>query len=345
MDRYRRLFMDATYWAPFVRAVCERHGLQPANEIRAGPVPGTYPVFIVDDRWVVKFFGTQFNGQRTFAVELEVNRLLSATRAVPSPALAAHGHLLEGDGEGCRWPYLIFEFMREGSLGEVRERMSPLDKMAIARAVGAISHRLHSVDLRDTAVLRPTWDYYYEMLRSQSVDCAARHRAWRSLPEPLIGQIEGFLPPPEELVAGRNRPALLHGDLTADHILVAHDGAGWKLKAIIDYGDALVGDPLYELIALHLDLFRYDKGLLRECLAAYGCQEPIGSEMARKLLSLCLLFPFNAFHDYFIRNPAASAITNLEELADRLWCYGADTISRYHAKDRKGFQERRKQKD
>jgi hygromycin-B 7''-O-kinase len=318
MDQYRRLFMDASYWAPFVKAICTRHGLLPARAISAGDVPGTYPVFIVDDKWVVKFFGDHFGGQRAFAVELEVNRLLSALFDVPRPALIAYGSLLES-GDGCRWPYLVFEFVQARSLSQVRDQLSLKDEAAIAYAIGTIVRRLHSADLREAVTLRPTWDFYHTMLQTQSVDCMARHRRWRSLPERLIGQIDSFLPPAEELIERHNRPVLLHGDLTADHILVFHGDTEWGVKGVIDYGDALVGDPTYELIALHLDMFRRDKRLLREYSSAYGWQSRIGREAARKLLSLCLLFPFNAFHCFLRWDPRASTVSNLDELADWLW--------------------------
>jgi len=310
--------MDASYWAPFVKAVCEKHGLGPAHDIRTGEVPGTYPVFIVDDRWMVKFFGDLFDGQRVFSVELEVNQLLSARDDLPSPALIAYGYLLE-KGEGCRWPYLAFEFIKARSLSQVSDRLSFDERMTIVRKVGTIAHRLHSVDLRDARIMKPTWDVYHAMLQRQFNDCAARHRNWGSLPESLIGHIEDSLISPEELIDRRNTPALLHGDLTADHVLVTRDGTDWRLEAIIDYGDAIVGDPMYELMALHLDMFRCDKRLLHEFLLAYGQQGRFGSEVARKLLSLCLLFPFDLFHRFLERFPEASRVTDLYELADWLW--------------------------
>lgn len=318
IDEYRRLFTDASYWAPFVKAVCNKHGLGTVHKIEAGNVPGTYPVFIVDDRWVVKFFGTHFNGQYAFAVELEVNKLLSTMHDVPSPVLIANGRLLD-DGEGCLWPYLVFEFMHASSLTQVRDQLSFDDKAEIAHNIGMITHCLHSVELHDMKILKPTWDYYYALLKRQWTDCTARHRNWHSLPKRLIDQIDEFLKSPEEIIDRYNQPVLLHGDLTADHILVIQDENEWRLKGVIDYGDALVGDPLYELVALHLDLFRCDKRLLREYLLAYGGEGRIRSKKARQLLSLCLLFPFNAFYCFFESNPAASTVLSLDELAEWLW--------------------------
>jgi hygromycin-B 7''-O-kinase len=318
IDQYRRLFSDASYWSPFVKAVCEKHGLGPVHAIKTCDVPGTYPVFNVDDKWIVKFFGIHFDGQRTFAVELEVNQLLSGVHDLPRPKLVAHGHLLE-NCDNCRWPYLVFEFVQGRSLGEVREKLSSDEKVEIARTVGKIARCLHSIEMSSTVVLKPTWESYCDMIRKQSIACASRHKEWSSLPDRLINQIDDFLPPIEEIVDHSSMPSLLHGDLTVDHVLVVRDDSKWKLKAVIDYGDAIVGDPMYELVALHLDLFKCNKDLLMEYLSAYGSLERIGSKMARKLLSLCLLFPFNIFHDLFEIDPSASKVSSLGELADRLW--------------------------
>ena len=50
---YGRLFTDAAYWRPYVAAICARHGLGRCGEVRSG-LPGTFPVFIVAGRYVVK---------------------------------------------------------------------------------------------------------------------------------------------------------------------------------------------------------------------------------------------------------------------------------------------------
>ena len=74
LDGYRRYFMDVDYWRPYVQIVCQRHQLTPYQTIRTG-LPGCYPTFIVDDRWVVKFFGQLFDGALAFEAEKEVNQL------------------------------------------------------------------------------------------------------------------------------------------------------------------------------------------------------------------------------------------------------------------------------
>ena len=59
LDGYRSSFIDPVLWRPFVEQVCARHGL-PCRAIRPG-LAGSFPTFIVERHWVVKFFGRLFD--------------------------------------------------------------------------------------------------------------------------------------------------------------------------------------------------------------------------------------------------------------------------------------------
>jgi aminoglycoside 2''-phosphotransferase len=47
------------------------------------------------------------------------------------------------------------------------------------------------------------------------------------------------------------KPALIHGDLSSDHIL--HDKAAGSLTGVIDWGDSVFGDPAFDLTGLLSD--------------------------------------------------------------------------------------------
>src|SRR5512133_4057684 len=86
-DSYCRLFTDAALWTPYVREVCRRHSL-PCQIVHLG-VPGTCPVFLVDQRWVVKFFGRLFDGAQCFAAEREAGRLVGQDPRIRTAKLVA----------------------------------------------------------------------------------------------------------------------------------------------------------------------------------------------------------------------------------------------------------------
>ena len=317
LEGYRRYFMDANFWQPYVHLVCQRHGLTPCQAVRAG-LAGTCPAFIVEDRWVVKFFGELFEGGAAFETERQIGELLAAEKQIPAPAIIAAGELLAGPAD-WPWPYLIFEFIPGVSIGEVYEQVSLADKLRLAQMMGEITQRLHRLPLPEHGLLQPSWAAYTNLLQAQYARCKERQRREKSLPDRLIEQIEDFLLPLEGLIDQNGKPYLIHADLTADHVLGRLEGGRWTTLGLIDFGDAMAADWGYELIALHLDLFRCNKRLLAAYLAAYGLSEGARRGLPAKAMSLTLLHRFNVLEGVFGRYPKADAVSTLGELATLLW--------------------------
>ena len=334
LDGYRRYFMDASYWQPYVRRVYNRHAMTPCRTIRSG-LPGTYPTFVVDERWVIKFFGRLFDGALAFETELQANQLLAPGCPIPIPALIASGYLFE-DPSDWPWPYLIFEFMPGVSIGQVYEQVTFDDKLMLAQHLGQVTRRLHQVPITGTAVFQPTWDAYFNLLQEQCTHCRHTHRTWKTLPDHLIEQLDTFLLPPDALIDRGVTPHLIHADLTRDHILGQLDDGSWTTLGIIDFGDAMVGNVFYELIALHLDLFRCDKRLLSVYLDAYGFDEPSRPMLPTRAMSLALLHRFDVFVGLFESYPRAGEVSTLDQLAALLWDVNTPGLDDKPAHERKG---------
>ncbi len=317
LEVYRRHFMDAPGWRPYVRGVCLRHRLLPCQTIRAG-LPGTYPTFIVDERWVIKFFGRQFDGETAFATEREAARLLAKDGSFPAPRVLAQGWLLPGE-RGWPWPYLIYEFVPGISIGEVYGWVSLADQLGLARELGKMARRLHALPLDDSPLFRPSWEPYLGTLRLQARRCQENHRQWGLLPERLVDQIEAFLLPAERLLEPGAPPHLIHADLTRDHLLGRLEGGRWRTLGLIDFGDAMTGSLYYELIALHLDLFACDTRLLSAFLDAYGASEAAHPDFPRKAMCTTLLHSFNVLECVRLVRPRLFQADTLDEMASLLW--------------------------
>lgn len=312
LDGYRQLFTDLDLWAPYVRQVCQKHGLQPHETVRLG-VPGTYPVFIVEDRWVVKFYGRLFDGATAYAVEREAGQLVSRDPAIYTARLVASGELGSPDWP---WPYLVFNFIPGVSIGEVLDQLSFADRLRAASDLAEIVRRIHALTLEDSAVFPNSFDSYLDFLHQQRARCVENHRQWDSFPLHLLEQIEDFLPPLETLIDRTRPPHLIHADLTRDHLMGCIENGRWQTLALIDFGDAMTGDLLYELPALHLDLFNADRRLLAAFLKGYGLDGQARSELPRKAMATALLHQFNVF---FGLTAEQKQLQTLEELADALW--------------------------
>jgi hygromycin-B 7''-O-kinase len=324
IEGYRQAFTDTAAWRPYVRQVCQRHGFYPADKIRGG-VPGSFPTFIVDERWVVKFFGRLFEGTLDYRVELEASRIL-APLGLPLPAILAQGALFDNPSD-WEWPYLIFEFAPGDSIGEVYEQVSFEDKRRLAMWMGELTRRLHQAPLTGSNVFPPAWDGFFDLLHTRRLDCREQFQGRPTghtgppMPPHLVEQIEHFLLPPEQLVEDGAAPHLIHADLTADHLLGQYENGHWQPTALIDFGDAMTGSLYYELVALHLDLFRGDKRLLRAYLDAYGLGESARRMLPAKAMSMTLLHRFSTYimESIFSIFPQALAVSTLEEFAALVW--------------------------
>lgn len=321
LDDYRRLFTDLSLWAPYAREACLRHNLAPVEDVRA-TLPGTCPTFVVNGRWVVKFFGRLFEGERAFLVEREANRLvarMAAPGSTPAGEQIGFARLLASGalgGEGWPWPYLIFAYVPGASIGTVRGQLTAGDRLQTARALGHSLRRLHALPLEDTPLFPNDHQPTLRFLQDQREGLAARQRAWGSLPRRLIDQIDDFLPPLEELVEWERPPHLIHADLTGDHLLGRWQAGRWASLALIDLGDAMTGSLYYELSALHLDMFAGERGMLSAFLDAYGLPAAKRAGLPRRALAGALLHRFNAFAA--LEEPLAAA-SSLEHLAQNLW--------------------------
>ncbi len=296
---YTAHFMAPTLWKPYVWQVCAWHGFS-CTQIEPG-VPGTFPTFIVGaaevntpqtrQTLVVKFFGPQFGGCDSFNVERDIGRWLE-TQSMPigSPKILAEGRL---DND---WLYLIFEHIAGVSIGQVRETLSMNDWLSIASEMGEYIRRLHTQTVHHQSELprsvQPCLENFTSFITQQRVNCHAHHLEWSDLPAQLLDQIESFILPMERLIDFSSPAHLIHADLTLDHLLGSMESGGWKSLAIIDWGDAMTGNILYELVALHLDLFQSAKQLLKVCLKAYGLPDFYRRDFPRKALSMVLLHQF-----------------------------------------------------
>jgi Phosphotransferase enzyme family len=178
-------------------------------------------------------------------------------------------------------------------------------------------HRLPLPHLPGTAdTMEPGWDGYARFLRDQRSHCHANHQEWGDLPQHLLDQIGAFVLPVEQLIDLAAPPHLIHADLTADHLLGRFVNGSWQTLAIIDWGDARTGNLLYDLAALHLDMFAGDKTLLKCFLENYGLPEFLRVNFPQKALSMVLMHQFPMPPRIYAPH---QDVTSLQDLAERLF--------------------------
>ena len=300
---------QVAYWRPLIGRILRRHGLK-GGGIRPG-YPGTHAVFLIGGPLVVKVFAPydfappwteEWDEPQT---EVGVHELLAREAEIPVPELVAHG--LEGG-----WPYLV---TRQIEGRPIREVLADMDRAAVESVVyrlGAIMRAIYALPV-DAHPCR-----WRSFMSRQIRICAERQRTLRSLPEHLTAQIPDFLESAQPISTPGFEPRLIHADINADHVYVAPGGDGWRVTGLIDFGDAMIGEPEYDLVAPNLEITRGDPGLLRVLLGSTGLAFEPGVDLSRRLLAYTLLHLFLDLSAVsWWQNAGTPA--SLDELAARLW--------------------------
>lgn len=209
-----------------------------AFDVRRPEHPGNdFDVAVVIDatraRWVVR---APVHAAAGAALEAEVALLDAIAPAVDDgtlpfdvPRPAGFAHLPEG-GRAVVYPEVAGTALRLETLGH-----GPGLSASLGRAIAAL-HELPTAVV-ETAGL-PAYDAEaYRQRRLAEIDEAARTGL---VPPTLLRRWERSL---EDVALWRFRPTVVHGDLTAEHVLV-RDGA---VSGILDWGDAKVADPADDL--------------------------------------------------------------------------------------------------
>ena len=255
---------DAAFWQPYVTATLVRHGLSDAGREPVAGFNATYPTFLCGDV-VVKLFGGTRAWREIYAAEQAALALVATDPAIRAPRLIVAGELFPG-GE-TPWPYLVIG--RVPGVAAWRVDLSAGQWRALAAALGEQVRHVHALPPDGVGVDT-------DLAPGDIAAAAARS----SLPPHLVAQAAGYVA--RFGASAANERVVVHGDLVQNHAYVA-DG---RLAGIIDWGDAIVADPHYEIIQIYRDMFACDAALLRVFLDGYGW--PPAPGFPRKALAQAL---------------------------------------------------------
>ena len=299
---------DVGFWTPTIERALLRHGLD-AGRVRP-TVPGTHATFAVGGEFFIKLFVPTewFEGFDDYAAEVESAEILAGNPNVPTTKLLAHS-------VDRGWPYVITTRLPGKPLTDVRPELTRRELVRLVAQLGDILHALHdaSVDrMPETwhtfvARRRIAWDNGGHMRRA--VGCQIEDRVIEFLDS------AGTIPDP----AGT--ASLLHGDLGAEHVFVERQTSGWRISGILDFGDAMHGERVYDIVGPGLDIARGDPELLRlligpELTRAYGIDD-----LRRRLMVYTLIHLWTEARE-ILEWIASGGTRTLDEVAEQLWPLG-----------------------
>ncbi len=304
LGAYRRVYRDEATWLPAMRAICAEQGIDPAT--LAFAPPGTHVVFRAGPDLFIKLFAPLWRSD--YPSERAVLAGLPDGPGRLVPRLVAEGQL-----EG--WPYLVITAVRGTPLCQVWDELSVEERLSIAHQCGAFMSWLHTTPQAGLDVIAVDWPTFVatqtEACIEQIMD-AGLDRGWVAS---IRAMLERVAPTPEVGACC----VLLSADVTDEHVMVEQRDGGWRFSGYIDFGDAMLGHPLYEFGAPGCSIVRGAPALARALLLGYGYSDPeLDLGLAERLTAYTLLHRYVTITDLlalFAPDPPRT----LAELQRRLW--------------------------
>lgn len=268
--QYLELYRDDELWGPAIEAIASAHGL---GELTCSRIPyGSSIVYALGESWIVKLCCPLWREE--FEIERALGRALESMDGgeVELPRVRFVGEL-----EG--WPYLIMDRVEGVPACEVWSQVSEPERVKIARALGQLMAQLQTLSLEQSrGTLWEQGEQWRASAVSHALERFARKPELRAWMEVISPWLEAWSPPAST--------QLIHADLTDDNILLAQGPQGWHVS-VIDFGDAMLGSPLYEACVPAAFLFHGQRAPLMAMLEAAGVD--LSDETWRQELTRCVV--------------------------------------------------------
>lgn len=242
---------------------------------------GTNIVFSYGETRVIKisppFHQSQFESERLVLMHLD------GKLSVKTPTL-------EHEGEVFGWPYLIISKLEGTNLETLWETMPYNNKVVILRELGLLIREVHALPTDGLEAIDCHWPKFLE---KQMANCVEQHQT-KGLSATLLQQLPAYLDSIKETLPKIKNPVILTGEYTPMNLLVQQINDVWHISGLIDFGDAMLGLPEYDLLGPGAFLIQGDKQLLREFLTAYGyLPHEMTDILSHQLMALMLLHQYS----------------------------------------------------
>ncbi|XP_010535386.1 PREDICTED: F-box protein At1g78280 isoform X2 [Tarenaya hassleriana] len=206
------------------------------------------------------------------------------------------------------WPYIITKRCK-GKIFAQLDELSWEDAMNLASFLGEQVRNLHllpyppikfpldgndliTMDVQERSNIPAEWRIFVGSLCQKKKDVFTRLEKWGSpIPRQLIDKVNEYIPDEfftdllcvykDKDCVDKAKPCTwIHSDIMDDNIhmepsldddddSINCQNKTWRPSHILDFSNLSIGDPIYELIPIYLDVFRGDGDLLKKLLESY----------------------------------------------------------------------------
>lgn len=266
---------------------------------------GTNVVFLYDDNKVLKIY-PPFHGDQ-FLNDFIVMKHLKGKISVKTPSLSHQGMIFG-------WPYLIMDKLDGTLLENLWDTLDRENKISILQELGALIAQVHGLSTEGFGGLEDNWNKF---LQEQIEHCQTQHQC---LSTSLLNQMPNYIGAIKDSLLLKGNPVLLTGEYTPMNILVKQEKEKWHIHGLIDFGDAMLGLPQYDLLGPGAFLIQGDKELLRAFLMAYGySSDTLTEALSHQLTALMLLHRYSNLDIQVRIADWKTKVQNLKDLENLVW--------------------------
>jgi len=290
-------------WILGVKEIATRHGLSATNISRYDG--GQNPVFEVSEGVVLKLLPRSV--AHLAVREARCLEWLSRRSAIPSPTLLGTGQLED-------WSYLLTTKLLGTPLSVRWAGLSGIDRDAIAAELGRLLRKLHEIPIGDFSPGNMLWESFLAQGAGKWLGRASVGRLSSRLretgPDYIVRALKGQ--------TALNR-VFLHGDLAPENCLVSDVDGTWRISGIFDFGNAMVGDSVFDFTALTVLLAPGNAAILRQVFLGYGLPRTSVADQQALLMAYTLLHPLGDISEILGFLPGLSQSDSWDQIAKRFW--------------------------
>ncbi len=249
-------------WADAIEAIKQEHGLfgtftQSTN--------GSTVVFL-SEHHCIKLHPPLPGFLASHEREVAALRCIGGGLAIPIPELLAGGAL-------GPWRYFVATRLPGRPIDAVWDDLDRPTRADLATQLGHAIAELHAVDAAALAAVTEPWADFRPSQRARGMDPARR----KGLTPERIAEVDDYLQRLDAIPEALGGSSVLHTEIGPSHVLVDEG----RITGLIDFGDATVGDPEYDIAPVGLFVTRGDAAAFRAFCVAYGLDDEALADPAR----------------------------------------------------------------
>lgn len=185
------------------------------------------------------------------------------------------------------------------SLEHLWDNLAPSELNAIARDIGNITAQLHRLPQDKLAAVEAQFGGRNAIIKQMEAERIAEIEAMDRFSMHHKDELLGFLRG-EAYELLDVPPVLTHSDLSHAHIYLTQENRQRIISGWIDWGEAMLGPPEWDIAFHWFWTFSQDRDTMRECLNAYYQDMARPDRLARRCFATHLYtFSMSEVWDYF----------------------------------------------